>query len=37
MDKIPTAEEFIKNDFTHRRIDIKHVEWLMIEFAKLHV
>jgi hypothetical protein len=35
MEKIPTAKEFIEmNSENHSLIDI---EWIMIEFAKLHV
>ena len=37
MSNIITAEEFIRKDFDEQRLDIKHVEWLLIEFAKLHV
>jgi hypothetical protein len=30
-----TAEEFIRQDFDEQRIDRKHVQWLMVEFARL--
>ena len=36
MSNIITAKEFIRKDFDEQRLDIKHVEWLLIEFAKLH-
>jgi hypothetical protein len=32
-----TAIEWIEDNFTEQRIDKKHVEWLILEFAKMKV
>lgn len=42
MHKIPTAEEFMLNEYETDDVnkivaEPQHVKWMMIEFAKLHV